>query len=229
MISTALNPTQSVWNSLIPFWQTISTFFLWQSMRKVVYWVQIRYRECRKLPTHAQHPLYSLVEAIPGCIYIKFYHWANNHSKYTDGFYNSTIDKMGCRKPSPLIMFTCTALGHAVLEWQKNKDVHPKPSNSMLYVDRPDCSNYFNYKNEGGKITSCWAATGRKLLTSPGIADMYKLLMNTWTTLPESYQPRVYSNTLSSFQHQMELSVNPTPAEVISTEALYVDNAILLD
>jgi hypothetical protein len=27
MISTALNPPQSVWNSLIPFWQTISIFF----------------------------------------------------------------------------------------------------------------------------------------------------------------------------------------------------------
>jgi hypothetical protein len=30
--------------------------------------------------------------------------------------------------PLPLIMFTCTALRHALLEWQKNKGVYPKAS-----------------------------------------------------------------------------------------------------
>jgi hypothetical protein len=79
MISTALNPTQSVWNSLIPFWQTICTIFLWQSVLKVVYVAQIQRRECQKLLTNGQLPLYFLVEAIPGFIYIKFYHWVNNH------------------------------------------------------------------------------------------------------------------------------------------------------
>jgi hypothetical protein len=54
--------------------------------------------------------------------------------------------------PSPLIMFTCTALHHALLEWQKNKGVHPKASKSKLKADRPDRSNYFNYKNDSGKI-----------------------------------------------------------------------------
>jgi hypothetical protein len=32
--------------------------------------------------------------------------------------------------PSPLIMITSTALRHALLEWQKNKLVHPKASKS---------------------------------------------------------------------------------------------------
>jgi len=64
---------------------------------------------------------------------------------------------------SPLIMFTCTALRHALIECQKNKGVHPKASNSKLNVDRPDPLNYFNCKNDSGKIASCCTVTGRKL------------------------------------------------------------------
>jgi hypothetical protein len=101
------------------------------------------------------------------------------------------IDDKDGHIPSPLIMYTCTALRHALLEWQKNNGVHPKSSMSKLNADRPDRSNYFNWKNDGGKIASCCAETGRKLLTLPGVADMYTLLMNTWNTLPESYQQRV--------------------------------------
>jgi len=131
--------------------------------------------------------------------------------------------------PSPLIMFTCTALRHALLEWQKNKGVHPKASTSKLNAARPDHSNCFNDKNDCGKNTSCCAATGPKLLTSPGIADTYTFLMNIWNTLPESYQQRVYNNTLATVKRQIQQAENPTPAVVISTEAASVDNAILLD
>jgi hypothetical protein len=229
MISTALNPTQSVWNSLIPFWQTISSFFLWQSVWKMVYVVQIQHRESRKLLTNGQSPLYFLAEAIPGCIYIKFYYQANNRSKYADGFYNSMIDDKDGHIPSPLIMLTCTALCHALLEWPKNKGVHPKASKSKLKADRPDRLNYFNYKNDGSKIASCCAATGHKLLTSPGFPDMYTFLTNTWNTLPESYQQRVYKNTLATVKHQIQQAENPTPAVSISTEAVRIENAILLD
>jgi hypothetical protein len=48
----------------------------------------------------------------------------------------------------PLIIFTCTALPNALLEWQMNKGVHPKASKSKLNADRPDRSNYFNYMYE---------------------------------------------------------------------------------
>jgi hypothetical protein len=65
--------------------------------------------------------------------------------------------------PSPLIMFTCTALRHALLEWQKNKGVHQKASKSKLKAVRPDRLNNFNHKNHGGQVTSCCAVTGRKL------------------------------------------------------------------
>jgi hypothetical protein len=137
-------------------------------------------------------------------------------------------DKDG-QKPSPLIMFTCTALRHTLLEWQKNKGVHPKVSKSKMKVDRPDRSNYFNHKNDSGKIASCCAVTGSKLLTSPGVAETYTFLMNTWNTLPESYQQRVYNNTLPTVKRQIQQAENPTPAVVISVDAACVDNAILLD
>jgi len=73
------------------------------------------------------------------------------------------IDDKDGHIPSPLIMFTCTALRHALLEWQKNKGVHPKASKSKLRADRPDRSNYFNCKNDGGKIVSCCSVMGCKL------------------------------------------------------------------
>jgi hypothetical protein len=148
---------------------------------------------------------------------------------YADGFYNSIIDDKDGHIPSPLIMFTCTALRHTLQQWQKNKGVHPKASKSKLKADRPDGSNYFNCKNDSGKIASCCAVTGRKLLTSPGVADTYTFLMNTWNTLPESYQQRVYDNTLASVTHQIQQVENPMPPVVISVEAARVDNAILLD
>jgi hypothetical protein len=178
---------------------------------------------------NGQHPLYFLPEAIPGILCIKFYHQANNRGKYADGFYNSMIDNKDGRIPSPLILFTCTALRDALLVWQTNKGVHPKASKSKLTADRPERSNYFNYMNDGGKIISCCAATGRKLLTSPGVADTYTFLMNTWNVLPESYQQRVYKNTLATVKRQIQQAENLRPAAVISTESARVDNAILLD
>ena len=121
-------------------------------------------------------------------------------------------------------MFTCTALRNVLLEWQKNKGIHPKASKSKLKVDILDRSNYFNYKNDGGKNASCCAATGCKLLTSPGVADMDTFLINIWNTLPESYQQRVYKNTLATVKCQIQHAENPIPAEVISTEEARVDD-----
>jgi len=139
------------------------------------------------------------------------------------------IDNEDGHIPSPLILFTWTALRHALLEWQKNEGVHPNASNSKLKVDSPDRSNYFNCENDGGKIVSCCAVIGRKLLTSPGVADMYTFLMNTWNTLPESYQQRVYNNTRASVKCQMQQAENLMPDVVISVEAARVDNGTLLD
>jgi len=70
---------------------------------------------------------------------------------------------------------------------------------------------------------------GPKLLTSSGIPDTYTFWMNTWNTLRESYQQRVYNNTLATVKRQIQQAENPTPAMVISTDAASVDNAILLD
>jgi hypothetical protein len=105
---------------------------------------------------------------MPRFMNIKFYHQANNCGKYADGFYDAMIDDKDGHIPSPLIMSTCTALRHAILEWQKNKGVHPKASKSKLNADRPDRSNYFTCKNDAGKIVCNCSVTGRKLLTLPG-------------------------------------------------------------
>jgi hypothetical protein len=51
--------------------------------------------------------------------------------------------------------------------------------------------------------------------------------MNTWNTLPESYQQRVYNNTLATVKRQIQQVENPMPAVVISVQAPRVDNAIL--
>jgi len=187
MSSTTLNPPWSISNLLIPFWQTIGIFFLRQSVWMVVYAAQIQCRDSRKLLANGQRPLYFIAEAILRCIYTKFYHRANTRGKYVTGFYNSMINDMDGHIPLPLIIFTCTALHHALLEWQKNTGVHPKASKWKLKVDRSDRSNCFNSKNESGKNASCCAATGRKLVTLAGVADTYMFLMNTCNTLPESY------------------------------------------
>jgi hypothetical protein len=50
-----------------------------------------------------------------------------------------------------------------------------------------------------------------------------------WNTLPESYEQRVYNNTLAIVKHQIQQAENPMPAMVISMEAAHVDNAILLN
>jgi len=99
----------------------------------------------------------------------------------------------------------------------------------MLKADRPDRSNYFNYKNDNGKHASCSAAMGRKLVTLPGVAATYSFLRNTWNILPESYQQRVYRNTLATVKLQIQQAENPMPAMVISMEAARVDNAKLAD
>jgi len=174
------------------------------------------------------HPLDFMAEAFPRYIYIKFYHPAIIRVKYADGFYNSMNDSKYGHIPSTLFMFTCTALRHALLECQHNNGAHPKPSKSKLKADRPDRLNYFNYTNDGGLNACCCAAMGFKLLTSPGVAEMYTFLMTSWKTRLESYQQMLNWKTVASVKCWIQQAENPTPGVVISMEASRVDNAILL-
>jgi hypothetical protein len=54
------------------------------------------------------------------------------------------IDDKDGHIPLPWIMFSCTALSHALWEWQKIKGVHPIASESKLKADTPDRLNNFN-------------------------------------------------------------------------------------
>jgi hypothetical protein len=139
------------------------------------------------------------------------------------------INEKDSHIPLPLIMFTCTVLHHALQEWQINKGVHQKASMPKLNVDRPDSRISFNDRNQGGKIASCCTVLGCKLLTLPGVADIYTLLMNTLKTLPESYQQWVNHNTVATVKRQIEQGENPMPAVVTSVEVTGVNNAILLN
>jgi hypothetical protein len=65
------------------------------------------------------------------------------------------IDDKDGQIPSPLIMFTCTVLRHALQEWQKNRGFYPKASKSKFKAEIPDRWNYCNHKNDGGKNASC--------------------------------------------------------------------------
>jgi len=76
---------------------------------------------------------------------------------------------------------------------------------------------------------SCCAATGRKMLTSPGVADTYTFLMNTWNTLPVSYPQRVYINAPATVMRRIQQAENPTPAVVISVGAAHVNSSRLCD
>jgi len=106
------------------------------------------------------------------------------------------IDNKDGHIPSLLIVLTCATLRHGLLEWQTNKLVHPEVSKSKLKADGPDHSNNFNDKDDGGMSATCSAATGRKWLTSPVIADTYIFLLNSWNTLLQSYPQRVYETLL---------------------------------
>jgi len=109
-----------------------------------VYAAQIERRESGTLPTNGLHPHCFLAEAITRFINIKCYHRANIHSKYADGLYTSPIKDKDGHIPSPVMIFTCYALCHALLKWQKNKDIQRKASKSKLIAERPDPSNNFN-------------------------------------------------------------------------------------
>jgi len=84
-------------------------------------------------------------------------------------------------------------------------------------------------KNDGGMIASWYTVIGYKLLTSLGVADNYTCLLNTWNTIPESYQHRVYKNTIATVKHQIQQAENPTAAMMISVEAARVDHTIVLE
>jgi hypothetical protein len=68
-----------------------------------------------------------------------------------------------------------------------------------------------------------------KWLTLSGIADMNRFLINTWNTLPESYEQGMCKNNVATDKRHVQQAENPMPAVVISVEAVRVGNAIVLD
>jgi hypothetical protein len=94
-----------------------------------------------------------------------------------------------------------------------------------LKAETTDCWNNFNHNNHGGKNAASCAAIGRKMLASPGVTDMYKILLNTVNPLLVSYTQRVYKNSLATVKRQIKEVENPTPAGVNNVEAADLRNA----
>jgi len=130
---------------------------------------------------------------------------------------------------SPLILLSCTVSHHTLLDRQKKQGVHPKVYKSKLKVKSHDRSNYFICNNDDGKIVSSCAVMGSKLLTLPRFADMYTFRMNTWNTLPECKQQKMHNNSLATVKSQIQQAEEPMPTVVLSMEAVWVVNGILLD
>jgi hypothetical protein len=76
---------------------------------------------------------------------------------------------------------------------------------------------------------SCCTETGRKLFTSCGITVTFADRMNTWNTLPESYQRSAYKFTPVTVKRQIQQAENLLPAVVISLEMAGVSNTIRVD
>jgi len=53
--------------------------------------------------------------------------------------------------------------------------------------------------------------------------------MNHWNTLPESYQQRMYKNTVAAVNRPIQQAENPTPDIFISVDVACVDTANLFD
>ena len=101
-----------------------------------------------------KRPLWFLTEAVPNFIYIKFFRRSNSRGKYADGFYNFMIaDKEG-QIPTPLIIYTCAAFRHSLLEWEKNGGAPPKARSKLETQAKQNPATYFNYKNDGGSTPS---------------------------------------------------------------------------
>jgi hypothetical protein len=121
--------------------------------------------------------------------------------------------------PSPLVIFCCTVLCHALLQWQKNTGVHPKASKSRFEVEKQDGSNNFNYRIDSRRNGAHCASTGCRFLTQPGVAAIYTFLTCTWNTLPEHYQQSVSKKTLPTVKRQIQQLESPLPAVGNSIEA----------
>jgi hypothetical protein len=65
------------------------------------------------------------------------------------------------------------------------------------------------------------------MLKSSGVSDTDTSVMNPWNTLPESYQQRVYKNTLRTVKRQIKYDENPTLAVVINMGVELINIAVV--
>jgi hypothetical protein len=72
------------------------------------------------------------------------------HGRHSEGFH----DWIQEQTPPALIVLTCTALHHVLMEWQRNGGLAPTKVESddfEIRRKRPEWEYYFNRNNDGGK------------------------------------------------------------------------------
>lgn len=122
--------------------------------------------------------------------------------------------------PVVLVVLTCTALYHALKEWEKNKAAPPQKPETIESSGRKreEWEYYFNRLNDGGLFSQMVTATAI-FLHSP---EIYTQLMNTWNGLPPRYWEKVLATVRASLNGLIlrDAGVSNAPAEAIDTRGI---------
>jgi hypothetical protein len=107
------------------------------------------------------------------------------------------------------------ALRHTLLEWDSHGGVAPPRGEKKLSNTKSDPSTHFNLKNNGGLYPLPSKIAGN-ILTTLGVIEAYRQLMNTWNELPTAYQAKVFNDSSSALDRWIrgaaEAQATPTMA-----------------
>ena len=97
---------------------------------------------------------YFLAEEIPQYIYYQFFKRQRKRGRHAEGFHHWMREKV----PAVLVILTCTALHHALKEWEKNGGSPPQKSDAVEATrgkKKEEWEYYFNRLNDGGEFFLC--------------------------------------------------------------------------
>ena len=159
---------------------------------------------------------YFLAEENPQYIFYQFFKRQRKCGKHADGFHHWMREKM----PMVLVVLTCTALYHALMEWEKNKAAPLQKPDTIESSGwkRGEWEYYFTQLNDGGLFSQIVTATPI-FLHSP---EIYTQLMNTWNGLPPHYWKKVLATVRASLNGLIlrDVGRSNAPAEAIDTHGI---------
>ena len=93
---------------------------------------------------------YFLAEEIPQYIYYQFFKRQRKRGRHAESYHHWMREKV----PAVLVVLTCTALHHALKEWEKNGGVQPQKPETVETTggkNKEEWEYYFNRLNDGGE------------------------------------------------------------------------------